>query len=384
MAFTQTNFTALYFNNDSTPKYITDISNQTLTQDDIANTTNSFNYTFADIIGITISTDVEKLQDFLFTDCLNLTNIVIYNTDILSYIGSHIFDDVSTNGTFTFYSKQATTLPKTYYYTQNIDRLTHLLRDVKPVWKTNLKYTHSTDFGILCNDLTFLNKTNTEYYDFVPIDISYSDFHSLFFLNNRYFNLTPPNIAKTKISASNLAKYTVINRQVMEIYPDNLSKSPSDVSFNLYSNVLNHYQYCIPYQSWSIESKMQLNKQLSKLNTIYDFLYNIRCASKKNDHCNSSCQEKNNTKITLDELFNIYEAQGVVMATDNSYNGIPINAQGLPLDASFNKYTAVLTLYLRSNNSNVNDISLRIPYLINFAGSMPKSVGDKNYYRYNP
>jgi hypothetical protein len=383
MVFTPTNITALYFN-DSVSKQITGISNETLTQDDITDTTFHFNYMVADIIGITISTDVEKLQDYLFTDCSNLSNIVIYNTDILTYIGSHIFDDVSTNGTYTFYSKQASTTP-TYYYTQNIDRLTHLLTDVKPGWQSSLKYTHSTDFGILCNDVTQLNKTNTDYYDFAPIDISYSDFHSLFFLNNRYFQITSPFNIKTKISAPNLTRYTVINNQTVEIYPDdNLSINPTDISFNLYSNIMNHYQYSIPYQSWSIDSKMQLTKQLSKLNTIYDFLYNISCTSKENDYCNSSCQTKNSTKISLDELFNIYQAQGVVMATDNSYNGGPIYAQGLPLDASSNKYTAILTLYLRSSNKNVKDISLRMPYLINFAGSMPKSPEDKNYYRYYP
>ena len=138
MVFTPTNITALYFN-DSVSKQITGISNETLTQDDITDTTFHYNYMVADIIGITISTDVEKLQDYLFTDCSNLSNIVIYNTDILTYIGSHIFDDVSTNGTYTFYSKQASTTP-TYYYTQNIDRLTHLLTDVKPGWQSSLKY----------------------------------------------------------------------------------------------------------------------------------------------------------------------------------------------------------------------------------------------------
>jgi hypothetical protein len=384
MVFTPTNFTALYFN-DSTSKQITGISHETLTQDDITNTTIPFNYTFDDIIGITISTDIEKLQDYLFTDCSNLSNIVIYNTDNLKYIGSHLFDDVSSNGAYTFYSKQASTIP-TYYYTQNIDRLTHLLTDVKTGWQSNLNYTYSTDFGILCNELTQMNKTNTDYYDFTPIDISYSDFHSLFFLNNRYFQVTQPNVAKTKIAMPDLIRYTVINSQTVEVYADDdLSTSPTDVSFNLYSNVLNHYQYSIPYQSWSIDSKMQMNKQLSKLKTLFDFQYNIYCFKKEHDRCNTSCQTKNNTKITLDDMFNIYQAQGVVMAPDNSYNiAGPVYAQGLPLDASANKYTAILTLYLRSNNTNVKDISLRIPYLINFASSMPKSETDNTYYRYYP
>jgi hypothetical protein len=385
MVFTPTNITALYFN-DSTTKQINGIRHEKLTQDDITNTTIPFNYTYANIIGITISTDVEKLEDYLFTDCSNLSNIVIYNTDILTYIGSHIFDDISSNGEYTFYSKKSsTTPPLTYYYTQNIDRLTNLIKAAKPNWRTSLKYTFSTDFGVLCNDVTQMNLTNTEYYDFAPIDISYSDFHSLFFLNNRYFHLTHPVNLSTKISTANLTRYTVINNQTTQNYLNNeLSLTPIDFSFNLYSTVLNHYQYNIPYKSWSIESKMQLNKQLSKLNSIYDFQYNILCELNENNHCHNSCKVKNNTKLLLDELFNIYQAQGVVIATDNSFNNGPIRANGFPIDASLNKYMAVLTLYLRSSNSNVKDISLRFPYLINFAGSMPKSAEDKNYYRYNP
>ena len=90
---TITNITTLYFSNSTTS--IIGISNETLTQDDISNNTYPL-HTFSDISGITIGTDVTKLEDFLFTDCVNLTNITIYNTDIITYIGLDIFNNIGT------------------------------------------------------------------------------------------------------------------------------------------------------------------------------------------------------------------------------------------------------------------------------------------------
>lgn len=330
---------------------------------------------YADISGIMIGSDVKQLQDNLFTDCINLASIVINNTDHLTYIGSHLFTDVSTNGVYAFYSEAAQA--STYYYTPNIDRLVHLLLNVKPLWTTDLSYTYYTVFGIIDNDIEEIQYANVSYYTFAPIDISYSDFHSLFFKNNRYFYLNP---TTPTITTANRARYTVINNQTLQVYPtNNLSILPTDISFNLYSTVINHYQYSIPVQCWSVESTMDLSRQLSKLKTIYDVMY-----------YSSSCNKISTTpipRLTLDDVFAIFEAQGVQMATDNSYNTLlsePIYAKGLPIDALTETYIAVLNLYLRSTNSNVKDISLRMPYNINFSSSMPTSAGDTTNYRYKP
>lgn len=379
------NISTLYFSNIPFSNTITGIHNETLTQDDISNNTFPFSHTLADISGITIGTDVEKLEDYLFTDCSNLSNIVIYNTDNLFYIGNHLFDDVSNNGHYSFYSKIATNdTNKTYYYTPNVQRLETLLKDVKPNWVSDLSYTYYTNFGILCNEMTHINKNTADYYDFAPIDISYVDFHTMFFKNNGYFNLTPCNYVKKYITKYNLDRYTIINNQTLEVY--SLSDVLTDISFNLYSCVMNHYQSDFPSQCWSIESTMKINKQLTKLKTIYDFYNNLSC-NQPVSNCNT-CNYKNNTKLTLDDMFNIWEEQGVTMATDNSYNSIDstlTHALGLPLNANYTKYIAILNVYLRSNNSNVKDISLRMPYRINFSSSMPtNSDPNTNNYRYNP
>jgi hypothetical protein len=362
----------LYFT-DQTSSVMYDIEKGIcLTQNIITNYLEGHQY--ADISGIMIGSDVQQLQDNLFTDCINLASIIINNTDNLTYIGSHLFIDVSTNGVYRFYSQAATA--NTYYYTSNIDRLEHLLIDVKPQWTTDLSYTHYTVFGIIKKDVEKVQYANVSYYTFAPIDISYSDFYSLFFKDNKYFSLNP----RPNITPENRARYTVINNQSLQVYPtNNLSILPTDISFNLYSTVINHYQYSIPIQEWSIESTMGLTRQLSKLKTIYDVMY---YSSTLNNICMTPT-----IKFTIDDVFAIFEAQGVQMATDNSYNTLlsePVYAKGLPIDALTETYIAVLNLYLRSTNENVKDISLRMPYNINFSSSMPTFAGDTTNYRYKP
>ena len=81
----------------------------------------------------------------------------------------------------------------------------------------------------------------------------------------------------------------------------------------------------------------------------------------------------------------MFEAQGIEMATDNSYNSIPKQALGLPTDAENIKYIAILSLLLKSNNLNITNICFKMPYLINFSDSLPiNSDPNTNNYRYNP
>ena len=385
-----TTITTLYFSNPPTSIIITGISSETLTQDNITDSTYPL-HVYSDINAITIGTDVTKLGDFLFTDCINLSNITIYNTDIITYIGLDIFNDVSSNGIYSFYSSNS-------YYTLNVKNLISLLPP-PPYWVSSplINYNYYTDFAVLCNELTHINKNTAEYYNFAPIDISYADFHTLFFPNNGYFTLNINNYGKYKINPTNLLNYITINLQTQQIYlNDDLTLAPIDIRFNLLSSVLNHYQYNMSSQCWSIESTIQINRQLSSLKTIFNF--QEKCGSDRNYkeedcHCqrkcnNDNCREKNKTKITIDDFFNMYEAQGIAMGTDNSYNtftSTPISAIGLPFDAYTTRYTAILTLYLRSNNSNVSDIGFKMPYLIDFSNSMPKNANpNTNNYRYNP
>lgn len=381
-----TNITTLYFS-DSTNS-IVGISGETLTQTDISNNTYPL-HVYSDISAITIGTDVTKLGSFLFTDCINLSNITIYNTDILTDIGLDVFNDISSNGIYSFYSANN-------YLTINVKELISLL---PRAWTSTITYTYYTEFAVLCNEMTRINKNTAEYYNFTPIDISYADFHSLFFPNNSYFTLNTTNYGKNKISPSNLKTYITINTQTERIYfNEDLTVPPQDISFNLLSKVLSHYQYNMSSQYWSIESTIQINRQLSSLKTIFNFQEKCcnntihkypeedKCKCKSKCINSSSCAEKNSTKITIDDFFNMFEAQGIEMATTNSFTPAPIAAAGLPIDAktSTMKYTAILTLYLRSNNSNVHDIGFKMPFLINFSGSMPKSLTDMNNYRYNP
>lgn len=341
---------------------IIDISSNMLTNIIISNNVLFHNQTsIEDISGVEIGTNVTKIEDNTFQSCSNLQYIKIYNTDILTYIGNNIFEDICGNGVYYFYSNNN-------YYTSNIIKLISLL---PPMWVNGLdiSYNYYTDFSVLCNNLN-IETDNTLYYYFKPIDISYQDFHSLFFYNNSYFNLNKW-YSINNIDSSNLEKYTVINKQLERIY--SYENSSSDISFNLLSKIITHYQYYIPKQCWSINSSICLTKKISKFKTIYDL--DNKCRS----NCNCSC------KITIDDFFNMFEAQGIEMAVDNSFNHIPVLAKGLPVDASTVKYTAILHLFFKSNNSNVFNLSLKMPYLIDFSSSMPtSSIANTNNYRYNP
>jgi len=354
------------FFSDGTSTVIFGISNERLTQDVITDAIMARPIpNFSDVSAVNIGPDIIYLGDFLFTECFNLSKITIFNTDNISFIGLDIFADVASVGTYAFYTANN-------YKTLNVS---NLIRQLPIGWVPEISYNFYTEFVVLTQNLIKINNSTASYYSFAPIDISYADFHTLFFPNNGYFSLNINNYGKNRINPSNLSRYITINSQSERTYIyEDLSSLPLDVSFNLLSTVLNYYQYNIPSQSWSINSTIQINKQLSKLKTIFNF--------------NKICCSSYNTKITIDNFFNMFEAQGIAMATDNSYNTVtstPVSAIGLPFDAYTTKYTAILTLYLKSSNLNVSDIAFQLPYLINFSNSMPKNDNpNTNNYRYNP
>ena len=357
--------TTLYYNDSSSYK-ITGILDKTLTNPDISNNASSVSKTLTDISGVTIGTNVIKLADEVFSGCSNLNNITIYNTDIITHIGNDIFQDIcGNNGIYRFYSNNN-------YYTSNILQLISLLPVDITTGTTNWvnmldnSYNYYTDFSVLCDSLT-LETDNTQYYYFTPIDISYQDFHSLFFTGNGYITLNKfNNNPNYVISTTDFKKYTTINLQQEYVYL--YGDTSYDISFNFAEKVLRLYNSCIPLNSWDTKSSIVFNNKISNLKTIFDFDCNIK-----------------NTKLTIDDFFNILESQGMEIATDNSYNSIPKQALGLPIDAEITKYTAILNLFLKSHTISIPNICFKMPYLINFSDSLPiNSDPNINNYRYNP
>jgi len=391
----------LYFTDNSSLNLLPSIVT-TLTFTDIEENIDNYNsiYTqtkeITDISSVIVGTDITKLMNEVFSDCTNLNSITIYNTDNLSYIGNDIFKDICGNGVYYFYSRNN-------YYTSTINQLISLLpRDLmtgQVTWTNGLdvSYNYYTDFSILCNDLN-IDVENTQNYYLKPIDISYQDFHTLFFSSNSYLILNK-NSKNNPITINDFNRYTIINQQSENIYIGN--STSYDISFNLLSKVLMHYQYYIPKQCWGIESSICLNKKISNIKTIFDFQNKTPpkkkyCGCKENN--NGGCHEKDTchpnqqkcgckppVRITINDFFNMFEAQGVVMAIDNSFNSIPKTAIGLPIDSD-KIYTAILSLYFKSNNQEVTNLCIKIPYAINFQDSMPKTsvIPNTNNYRYNP
>jgi len=320
--------------------------------------------TFSSMAAVSIPSSISSIGSYAFFDCSALTNIIIDSTDNLLYIGSSLFQGINPVGIYTFNSSHT-------YSTPNVQRLVSMLPF--PGWSSTIQYTYYVDCGILATDIMKINSNcNTNYVSLNAIDISYQDFHQLFFSTNRYFTLNyrlwnQPN----PMSKSQLEMYTVLRLQSQ----DNSLLLIPDTSFSLLLTIQEQYQQAIPPQYWSVESSIQFNRKISQLKTIFDF--------HNSNTCNNACSQKN---ITLNEFFDMFEDQGVQFATDNSYNLPYLTAKGLPMDGSGNTFflTAFLSLNINSHNNNVRDTCIRIPYNINFAGSMPKSATDQNNYRYNP
>jgi hypothetical protein len=341
-----------------------------------------------------------------FSGCSSLVNVVLNNTNNLICIGDNVFLGVGSTGTYTFGLYENLGTPIIY----------DLIALLPATWTKvpNTPYLKYVDFAILYDRCIVDKKieNNTCYFDLSNIPISYADFHTLFFDKNTFFNLNCSVINQlNKITPSNLKKYITINNQ-------------TDIcgnSFNLMSTLNSLYECSMPQKCWSVESIIMYNKHISKLKTIFNFNVDnkvIICNKdkrednkcdksdkcEKSDKCDKCEKSKNNqlcnlfynnvqkfyvrgpTIITLDDFFNMFEAQGVIMATDNSYNVVPDLriAKGLPINAATIKYVGILNLFIKSMYKCVDNLNIRLSYLIDFSGSMPTSVNDTNNYRYNP
>jgi hypothetical protein len=351
-----------------------------------------------------------------FYGCTSLTNVILNNTNNLVCIGDAVFTGVTSTGTYTFGSDNNLARPT----------ILNLISLLPAAWSRipEISYNIYVDFAILYDTCSIENKTF--YVDLSCVPITYKDFHTLFFNKNNFFSLncsviTQPNVINPVI----LDSYITLNKQV-DIYGN---------KFNLMSTLDGLYECSMPKKVWSVESVIYFNKHIGKLKTILNFNIDNRVTicRKKNEcnknecnknecnknecnknecnknecnknecnknECNNqlkSCNilyNKNNIQkiytrgpsiITIDDFFNMFEAQGVEMALDNSFNSVPIKASGLPINAATTKYVAILNLFVKSMYKSVDNLNIKLPYLIDFTGSMPTSSTDNNNYRYNP
>ena len=369
---------------------------------------------------ITLSNSLTNIGDYAFAYCSSLQEIILENTSNLICIGQNIFQNINATGTYIFGT------PNNFKTTVVED----LISQLPPAWTNDGNdYITVVDFAVIYdNNVPSCLNNNTSYVDLSCVEISWKDFHTLFFYNNSYFSLNK-NVAyqPNLINPIDLAKYTILNNQV-DIY---------DNSFNLLETIENVYEEKLPRNLWSVESSICFYKNIAQLKSIFNFqvdrqkllckknneiLYNNicqpnceeiyikSCNCKKDCTCNKyekiKCNNTNNkisqcdliynkynyrtsykkgcSLITIDQFFDLYEAQGVIIANINQYTPDPIQAKGLPADGLTVKYAAILNIFLKSCNKCVNNLNIRLPYLIDFSGSMPTSVSDNNNYRYNP
>lgn len=407
---------------------ITDVSSINLVSTIYEIGINSFNG-FTSMVSITLSSTINKinldafyncssLQSILLPDCLKflgskafygctaLSTIVLNNTNNLVCIGEEVFTGVNSTGTYTFGSYNNLETP-------TILKLISLLPPTGWTRNPPTYYYIYVDFAVVY-DVCLLEKgieNKTCYVDLSCVPITYKDFHTLFFNSNNFFSLNCSVVNQpNKINSTNLEKYIVLNQQY-DIYGN---------KFNLMTTIDNLYECALPKKCWSVESIIYFNKHISKLKTIFNFNSDTRVTicNKKGKNCNfkndykCDCKKEENkcdckkestiTKcdifydniqkfytrgpsiITINDFFNMYEAQGVEMALDNSFNSIPKQAAGLPINAATTNYVAILNLFVKSMYKSVDNLNIRLPYLIDFSGSMPTSPTDNNNYRYNP
>ena len=385
------------------------------------------------LLSITLPNTLTFLGSKSFYSCSSLATIILYNTANLICIGDDVFNNIGNTGSYTFDS----------YNNLNTPTISKLISLLPSSWtrSPDSSYNIYVDFAIL-NDKCLTEKcieNKNYYFDLSCVPIPYKDFHTLFF-NNNVFSLNYKIIYQpTIIIPQTLENYITLNTQV----------DVCGNKFNLTSTLDSLYECSMPKKCWSVESLIYFNKHISKLKTILNFNIDTKLTicrkdyikndcnkndcnkndcnkcdycnkndCNKCDYCNKNdcnkndcnknddCKKKNKqicdmiynknnmqkiytrgSTITIDDFFNMYEAQGVEMAVDNSYNSsIPslCQARGLPINAATIKYVAILNLFVKSMYNSVDNLNIRFPYLIDFSGSMPTSPTDNNNYRYNP
>ena len=212
------------------------------------------------------------------------------------------------------------------------DNLTYRLYDTNPV----------VDIATMENDLTKVAHVNAKNISLEAISISYERFRQMFYNSNGAFepNL---NILHSDPSNSRLWLYNSVQTKITE-------NGAGREDFKLFDDVMLHYEtdLSLPRNCWSACSLTNMERTIANQKTLFDV----------GGSCHIPCS------MDLDEFFNALEDQGVNLAgtrylTHNNLR-IPVDLDKSPI--------AVVTALFKSTTSNVSDIAVSWPYLIDFSG----------------
>ena len=176
------------------------------------------------------------------------------------------------------------------------------------------------------------------------IPIYYNDFRTLFFKSNTDFEPNPGAFQNISGIFMNLIGFK-----------DQIKLSDTgrdDGSLNIYREVVTHYEQDlgIPKNCWSSCSLNAINRFLGQQESLFDV--------------GGACKVK--CSLTLDQLFNAWEQQGVDLSGTPSDS----NEVRVPKDNGAGAKTpvAVVTAKYKSVTPGVSDVELFFPYSVDFSG----------------
>lgn len=158
------------------------------------------------------------------------------------------------------------------------------------------------DLAVIKNENIHVTKKTTDCQIYLePIDIPWRDFHMLFFYNNGVFT---PNACLVRNAPSYLL---YISNSCQTLQPGVTNGCCGELScpqkFNLFSILKREFSE-IADNCWSTCTKIQYNKKISKIKTLFDM-----------NLCHVECS------LTLDELFDTMQDQGI---TIDAESGLPV------------------------------------------------------------
>lgn len=215
------------------------------------------------------------------------------------------------------------------------------------------------DAATMCQQLVDISCSTAYHISLAPIDISYESFHELFYSTNNAFTPLAAEIVKTKKAKSYLL--SKINN-IDQDYMIGNSGNNYDTSFNLYEQIKTYYESSlglnVPMNCWSSCSITNFQALFANQTTLLD----------TGNGCCICCA------MTLDELFESLENQGVVFGINGGPNTSPIDNDNSWVPATTanpganTKYTIVITALYKSSNKYIEDVAVSWPFLVDFAG----------------
>ena len=158
------------------------------------------------------------------------------------------------------------------------------------------------DLAVIKNENIHVTKKTTDCQIYLePIDIPWRDFHMLFFYNNGVFT---PNASLVRNAPSYLL-YISNSCQTLQSGVTNgcCGELSCSQKFNLFSILKREFSE-IADNCWSTCTKINYNKKISKIKTLFDM-----------NLCHVECS------LTLDELFDTMQDQGI---TIDAESGLPV------------------------------------------------------------